>query len=80
MFQERAPRTSPDGKGASYKVENVRWTQYFTADGSAIHENSWRRADAFGMPGSHGCIGMPSDEAAWFWSWARVGTPLIIHP
>jgi lipoprotein-anchoring transpeptidase ErfK/SrfK len=69
----------PDGKGASYKVENVRWAQYFTADGSAIHENYWRNPASFGMPGSHGCIGMTSPDAAWFWDFATLGTPLLIH-
>jgi lipoprotein-anchoring transpeptidase ErfK/SrfK len=69
----------PNGAGASYKVENVRWTQYFTADGSAIHENYWRNPALFGMPGSHGCIGMRSADAAWFWDFATTGTPIVIH-
>jgi len=69
----------PNGTGADYKVENVRYVQYFTADGSAIHENYWRRPATFGMPGSHGCIGMMPADAAWFWEFARVGTPLVIH-
>jgi hypothetical protein len=69
----------PDGKGASYKVENVRYVQYFTDDGAAIHENYWRRPATFGMPGSHGCIGMAPADAAWFWDFATVGTPLLIH-
>lgn len=69
----------PNGSGASYKVDNVRYVQYFTEDGSAIHENYWRRPATFGMPGSHGCIGMPPADAAWFWQFATVGTPLVIH-
>ena len=69
----------PNGKGASYKVENVRYVQYFTNDGAAIHENYWRRAATFGMPGSHGCIGLAPADAAWFWEFATVGTPLVIH-
>jgi hypothetical protein len=69
----------PNGSGANYKVENVRYVQYFTADGSAIHENYWRRPATFGMPGSHGCIGMTPADAAWFWDFATVGTPLVIH-
>jgi lipoprotein-anchoring transpeptidase ErfK/SrfK len=69
----------PNGAGARYKVENVRWTQYFTADGSAIHENYWRNPATFGMPGSHGCIGMAPADAAWFWDFATTGTPLLIH-
>jgi lipoprotein-anchoring transpeptidase ErfK/SrfK len=69
----------PRGVGADYKVENVRWTQYFTDDGAAIHENYWRRPATFGIPGSHGCIGMATADAAWFWDFATVGTPLVIH-
>jgi lipoprotein-anchoring transpeptidase ErfK/SrfK len=69
----------PNGAGASYKVENVRHTQYFTADGAAIHENYWRNPATFGIPGSHGCIGMLPDDAAWFWEFAAVGTPVVIH-
>lgn len=69
----------PNGAGASYKVENVRYVQYFTADGAAIHENYWRRPATFGVPGSHGCIGMLPADAAWFWDFAQVGTPLVIH-
>ncbi|MCC6175024.1 MAG: L,D-transpeptidase [Chloroflexi bacterium] len=69
----------PNGAGATYKVENVRYTQYFTDDGAAIHENYWRRPATFGMPGSHGCIGLLSADAAWFWDFATVGTPVIIH-
>jgi lipoprotein-anchoring transpeptidase ErfK/SrfK len=70
----------PNGAGATYKIENVKFTQYFTADGSAIHENTWRNPDLFGLPGSHGCIGMRPSDAAWFWQFATVGTPLVIHP
>lgn len=69
----------PNGTGASYRVENVRYVQYFTDDGAAIHENYWRRPATFGMPGSHGCIGMAPSDAAWFWEFATVGTPLVIH-
>ncbi len=69
----------PDGRGASYLVENVRFTQYFTPDGAAIHENYWRDPATFGMPGSHGCIGMTPADAAWFWDFASVGTPLVVH-
>jgi lipoprotein-anchoring transpeptidase ErfK/SrfK len=69
----------PDGRGASYKIENVRWIQYFSGDGSAIHENYWRNPARFGIPSSHGCIGMLPADAAWFWDFASVGTPVVIH-
>ena len=69
----------PDGKGATYHVEHVRYTQYFTSDGSAIHENSWRDPATFGIPGSHGCVGLVPTEAAWFWTWATTGTQVVVH-
>jgi hypothetical protein len=62
-----------------YRLENVKWTQYFTANGAAIHTNYWRPADLFGVPSSHGCLGMAEQHARWFWSWASVGTPLVVH-
>jgi hypothetical protein len=61
------------------KVEHVRYVQYFTDDGAAIHENYWRRPATFGIPGSHGCIGMAPADAAWFWEFTTVGTPLLVH-
>jgi hypothetical protein len=68
-----------DASRASYKIENIRWTQYFTNDGQAIHENFWRNPELFGIPSSHGCLGMASQDALWFWLWAATGTPISIH-
>ncbi|MCC7104411.1 MAG: L,D-transpeptidase [Chloroflexi bacterium] len=68
-----------DAARADYKVENVRWTQYFTNDGQALHENYWRDPALFGIPSSHGCLGVGSQDAAWFWLWASTGTPLSVH-
>ena len=33
------------GQTASYSVPHVRWTQYFSADGEALHENYWKPID-----------------------------------
>ena len=68
-----------DAARADYKVENVRWTQYFTADGMALHENYWKAPDTFGIPSSHGCAGLLADDARFFWDWATVGTPVFAH-
>jgi hypothetical protein len=62
-----------------YRLENVKWTQYFTGTGAALHTNYWRAVSLFGMPSSHGCLGMVEAAAKWFWDWARVGTPLLVH-
>jgi lipoprotein-anchoring transpeptidase ErfK/SrfK len=63
----------------SYRLENVKWTQYFTGAGAALHTNYWRPAALFGMPSSHGCLGVEEQHAKWFWDWARIGTQLLIH-
>jgi L,D-transpeptidase-like protein len=68
-----------DAKRADYKVENVRWTQYFTSDGKALHENYWKPRDEFGIPSSHGCAGLVAEDARFFWDWADIGTPVIAH-
>lgn len=68
-----------DAARASYRVENIRWTQYFTSDGQALHQNYWRDPALFGMPSSHGCLGMLEPDARFFWDFAATGTPLVIH-
>jgi hypothetical protein len=68
-----------DAARSAYRVENVRWTQYFSSDGQAIHENYWRQPELFGIPSSHGCLGMAAQDALWFWLWARTGLPLSSH-
>lgn len=68
-----------DAARASYRIQGIKWTQYFTADGQAIHHNYWRDPDLFGIPSSHGCLGMLEPDARWFWDWASTGTPLVIH-
>ena len=62
-----------------YRLENVKWTQYFTGGGAALHTNYWRPAGLFGMPSSHGCVGLLEKDAKWLRDWARVGTPLLVH-
>jgi hypothetical protein len=68
-----------DAQRADYKVENVRWTQYFSADGKALHENYWKPRDEFGVPSSHGCAGLVAEDAKFFWDWADVGVPVVAH-
>ena len=68
-----------DAARANYKVENVRWTQYFSSDGKALHENYWKPRDEFGIPSSHGCAGLVAEDAAFLWDWASLGTPVYVH-
>ena len=64
----------------SYIVPNVRFTQYFNTYGAALHENYWKTENSpWGVPTSHGCVGMKYADAGWFWVWAKVGTPVVVH-
>jgi hypothetical protein len=63
----------------SYRLENVLYTQYFNEYGAALHLAYWKRDDSFGIPTSHGCVGMPLKEAEWLWNWAELGTPIYLH-
>jgi hypothetical protein len=65
-------RNAPGG----YYLENVLYTQYFTADGASIHYNYW--SNNWGYAGTHGCLGLGLNEAKFAWDWASVGTAVYI--
>jgi hypothetical protein len=71
-------RTVPNSTD-TYLLKDVKFTQYFTGDGAAIHYNYWGPPRGFGYPGSHGCLGMRYDGSKYMWDWASIGTPLLIH-
>ena len=69
----------PDAPGGYY-LTDVLYTQYFTEGGAALHYNYWSPDSAFGsQAGSHGCLGLRLDDARFFWDFATVGTPVIVH-
>jgi LysM repeat protein len=63
-------------RGPGYDLPGVPYTMYFYK-GYAIHGTYWH--SNFGRPMSHGCVNMRTDEAAWLFSWASVGTPVVTH-
>ncbi len=70
------PNNAPGG----YYLTGVLYTQYFTPFGHSLHYNYWSPDSAFGsQAGSHGCLGLKLDDAKFFWDFADVGTPIIIH-
>ena len=70
------PNDAPGG----YYVTDVAYTQYFTEAGNALHANYWADPSVFGAVGtSHGCVGMTTGDAAFFWDFADYGTPVVIH-
>lgn len=65
--------------GSGYFQPHVPWVNYFY-QGYAIHGNYWRPLSWFGnINSSHGCVGIVDNDAEWLYSWAPIGTKVIIH-
>jgi lipoprotein-anchoring transpeptidase ErfK/SrfK len=45
--------------------------------GYGLHGTYWH--DNFGHPMSHGCVNLPTPEAAWLYTWAEIGTPVLVQ-
>jgi len=53
----------------AYVLPGVSWTSFFEMkNGVAFHGTHWHQD--FGIPKSHGCINMKTDEARWIYRWA----------
>jgi len=79
VANETMDSSTVPGLTDKYKLTNVLFTQYFTQGGAAIHEAWWKSNDSFGIPTSHGCLGLPYSDALWFWNWASTGTPVVVR-
>ncbi len=63
-------------KGRDYDIADVPYTMYYSG-GYAIHGAYWR--NNFGRRASHGCVNLPVTQAKKLYSWAGVGTKIVIH-
>jgi lipoprotein-anchoring transpeptidase ErfK/SrfK len=58
---------------AAYELPGVPWVSFFVPDiGIALHGTYWH--DNFGLPMSHGCVNMRTEDAKWIYRWT---TPVI---
>lgn len=71
-----AAASTTDSAG-SYQVKDVPHVMYFNMDAEALHGAYWR--DVFGEPGSHGCVNLPLDMAAFLYGWAPLGTQVLVY-
>lgn len=62
--------------GWGFDYPDVEWVMYFYKD-YAFHSAYWH--DNFGEPMSHGCVNMTVEDAAWFYAFAEVGTPVYVQ-
>jgi lipoprotein-anchoring transpeptidase ErfK/SrfK len=82
LFTSWAPRSSPFW----YPPERATYALEFTVvrAGIFLHDAPWEPNTAFG-PGSqntssasHGCVHAPTSVMAWAYTWAPIGTPVIV--
>jgi len=62
--------------GPGYHLPNVPHVMFFYR-GYSLHGTYWH--SNFGQPMSHGCVNLSRTDAAWFYQWASVGTPVKVH-
>ena len=62
--------------GPGYYLPDVPYIMYFYK-GYGLHGTYWH--SNFGTPMSHGCVNLRTDEAAWLYNWASVGTLVNVH-
>lgn len=75
-FRIYAKYPSVTMSGPGYHLPGVPHSMFFYR-GYALHGTYWH--NNFGTPMSHGCINLTRSDAAWLYSWASVGTSVVIH-
>ncbi len=69
--------------GTYYYLPNVQNVMFFYNEkyekkiGYSFHQAYWH--NNFGVPMSHGCVNMTTDDSALLYNWAEIGTPVIIY-
>ena len=79
-FRIRTKIPLQDMKGSyppyeSYFIKNVPNVMYFY-QAYAIHGAYWH--NKFGIKVTHGCVNVPVEASAWFYSFADVGTRVVV--
>ncbi|MGW3117679.1 L,D-transpeptidase [Streptomyces sp. NPDC001107] len=64
----------------AYNLGAVKWDVQLTQSGTYVHAAPWN-ASKFGIVnGSHGCIGMSTSDARWFYGHVDLGDPVtVVH-
>lgn len=65
-----------DMRGPGYYLPNVPYTMYFYQS-YGLHGTYWHHN--FGTPMSHGCVNLKTEDAAWLFQWASIGTLVYVH-
>jgi LysM repeat protein len=65
-----------DMRGPGYNLKDVPYVMYFYK-GYGLHGTYWH--NEFGNPRSAGCVNLRTDDAAWLYNFAEVGTLVDVH-
>lgn len=76
LFAIQAKYPKANMVGENYNVPDVPNVMYYSGN-YAIHGAYWH--NNFGVPISHGCTNVAPDHAAWLYSWASVGTNVVVR-
>lgn len=79
IYVKYKSQTMTGGSKASndyYYLPNVPNVMYFY-EAYALHGTYWHRN--FGRPMSRGCVNLSLADAEWFFNWADIGTPVVVH-
>jgi lipoprotein-anchoring transpeptidase ErfK/SrfK len=64
------------GLGDAYDLD-VKWAVHLTTSGTYLHAAPWNAARIGNTNASHGCIGLTTSDARWFYDRVRPGDPVI---
>ena len=56
------------GDNLSFDLPGIPWVSYFTTSGIAVHGTYWH--NDYGVPRSHGCVNVTSENSKWVWRWS----------
>ena len=64
----------------AYDIPDVYWDVRLTPSGTFVHAAPWNAGKFGNVNGSHGCIGMSTSDAEWFFNQVIPGDPVtVVH-
>lgn len=62
----------------AYDIPDVYWDVRLTPSGTFVHAAPWNAGKFGNVNGSHGCIGMSTSDAEWFYNQVIPGDPVTV--
>lgn len=62
----------------AYDLGAVKWDVQLTPSGTYAHAAPWNEGKFGVVNGSHGCIGMSTSDAKWFYDQVKLGDPVTV--